>query len=94
MSGRKMAGCCVHVACLIYYLSNAKYNTIKPPAEHLNSIFVDMSTSKAPNDPQYVRNHRKSKNIVEEQSILISSDARIFLMVSLPKSLPINSLIL
>lgn len=57
-----MAGCCVHVASLIYYLSYAKHIIdFKLPAEHLNSVFVNTTLSEVPNQPRYVRNKR-SKN--------------------------------
>jgi hypothetical protein len=70
-----MSGCCVHVACFIYYLSHAKFNSIKPPAEHLNSIFVQMSQKNPPNEPNYIRNSRRSKKAVTEPKNLISSDS-------------------
>jgi hypothetical protein len=79
MSGRKVAGCCVHVACLIYYLSHAKYNTIKEPAEHLNSIFVGMSQRNLPNEPKYIRKRRNSSFIETEQSNSISSDSDLYI---------------
>ena len=74
MSGRKIAGCCVHIACLIYFLSNARYQTIEPPAEHLNSIFVNMSNKSQSNNPQYIKNRRKLKKKIEIVSISSDSD--------------------
>jgi hypothetical protein len=59
MSGRKMAGCCVHVAAVIYYLSFAKYASIKSPGEHLNSIFVNIGEKEPSNSPSYVKNSRQ-----------------------------------
>jgi hypothetical protein len=74
MSGRKIAGCCVHIACLIYFLSYARYNTIKPPAEHLNSIFVNMRNESAANNPKYIRNKREQKKEIEPELISSESD--------------------
>jgi hypothetical protein len=39
-SGLKVIGSCVHIATLIFLLSNKKY-VIKKPGEYLNSIFID-----------------------------------------------------
>ena len=38
-NGKRLAGCCSHVACVIYYLSCARFKSeIKLPAEYLNKI--------------------------------------------------------
>ena len=58
MSGLKIAGCCVHVASVIYLFSIAKYKEIKLPGEYLNSIFVDMNKMEPANKPRYVRARR------------------------------------
>ena len=63
MSGRKIVGCCVHVATVIYYLSYAKYYDIKMPAEFLNAIFVDFDKMESSNNPRYVRAKRGTKEI-------------------------------
>ncbi len=54
-----MAGCCVHVAAVIYYLSFAKYASIKSPGEHLNWIFVNIGEKEPSNSPSYVKNSRQ-----------------------------------
>jgi len=74
MSGRKIAGCCVHIACLIYYLSNARYKKIEPRAEHLNTIFVDMKNKSEANNPKYIRNRRKQNKEIESDFISSDSD--------------------
>ena len=59
MSGLKVAGCCVHVATLIYYLSYGMHvDEIKLPGKHLNSIFVDFGEKDQSNKPRYVRGTR------------------------------------
>ncbi|CAF0962569.1 unnamed protein product [Brachionus calyciflorus] len=71
MSGRKVVGCCVHVASIIFFLSFAKYTEIKHPAEHLKKIFVNTNKKDLPNSPEIVRNKRKNvglKNFEEEDS--------------------------
>ena len=62
-SGLKVAGACVHVATLIYYLSNAKYSSYYSPAEHLNSIFVNIDNQDLPNRPNIIKNQRGKKRI-------------------------------
>jgi hypothetical protein len=52
-SGRRIVGCCSHVATVIYYLSWAKYHTLKFPAEHLNLMFIDKSKLESANQPKY-----------------------------------------
>ena len=60
-SGKKQAGCCMHVADYIHYLSFSRYNnSIKLPAEYLNSVLVDMEKQQSPRKPTYVRNKRLS----------------------------------
>lgn len=61
MSGRRVVGCCAHVATVIYYLSYAKYRTVKCPAQHLNSILVNLNSSEKANKPRYVKNKRTKK---------------------------------
>ena len=64
MSGRKLVGCCVHVATVIYYLSNAKYiRNNKLPAEYLNNVFIDMEKMESPNNPRYVQSIRYQKKV-------------------------------
>ena len=80
MSGQKIAGCCVHVATVIYYLSYAKYFINKVPADHLNSIFVDISKREQANSPRYVRYTRNetipssSESESDEESGLTDKD--------------------
>ena len=52
-SGKRIVGCCSHVAVVIYYLSFAKYNILKFPAEHLNDIFIDKKQLETSNQPRY-----------------------------------------
>ena len=62
MSGLKTAGCCVHVATLIYYLTYCIHTDfIKLPGKHLNSIFVDLGEFEQSNQPRYVRGTRGRK---------------------------------
>ena len=72
MSGRQVAGCCAHVAAVIYYLSYAKNKlqqdpaSIKCPAVYLCSLFTKTDH---PNKPRYVRNkRRKTINVNIESS--------------------------
>jgi hypothetical protein len=54
-------------------LSNARYKKIEPPAEHLNTIFVDMKNKSEANNPKYIRNSRKQNKKIEPD--LLSSDS-------------------
>lgn len=54
----KVAGCCVHVATLIYYLAYAKYYAIRIPADYLNAVFVNTDLKEEPNKPRIVRRKR------------------------------------
>ena len=82
MSGRKIVGCCVHVATLIYYLSNAKYiQNNKFPGEYLNSVFINMEKLEPANNPRYVqgiRSHtqKQSMQLQNTNSINNESDKR------------------
>ena len=59
-SGKKQAGCCMHVAAYIHYLSFARFNpNIKLPGEHLNSVLIDMEKNQSPKKPIYVKNNRR-----------------------------------
>ena len=62
-SGRRIAGCCAHVATVLYYLCYAKYTETIPPASQLNSIFVNISENQAANRPVIVRNKRRGKRV-------------------------------
>jgi hypothetical protein len=68
LSGQKVAGCCVHVATVIYYLSYARNHNYKIPAEYLNNIFVNTSKKEPANNPQYVRNKRQNNVISSSES--------------------------
>jgi hypothetical protein len=60
-SGKKQAGCCMHVAACIHYLSFARYSQImKMPGEYLNSVLVDMDNKQSPKKPNFVKNTRTS----------------------------------
>ncbi|CAF0938030.1 unnamed protein product [Brachionus calyciflorus] len=59
LSGKKVVGCCSHVAALIYYLGYAKYREMIFPADGLNKIFIDMENKESPNKPRYFRNKRR-----------------------------------
>ena len=67
-TGKRIIGCCVHVATLLYYLSNARFKPINIPAEHLNSIFVDLSKKEPANEPKYVRRRRNLKQNASSSS--------------------------
>ena len=58
LSGRKAVGACSHVAALILYLSNAKYNILRTPGEYLVDIFPDFQQMEESNMPKYVKNYR------------------------------------
>jgi hypothetical protein len=83
MSGSQFAGCCVHIATVIYYLSYAKSHILKDPkliklpASHFNKILVNTKSFEKPNAPRYVRNKRRSKEYIlkdiEYQSPSVSS---------------------
>ncbi len=65
MSGQRTNGCCVHVATVIYYLSNVVHvdrSLLKYPGNYLNRILVNMNNNYAANCPQYIRNNRKLKD--------------------------------
>ncbi len=71
LSGRQIAGCCVHVASVIYYLSikkeklKADPNFLKYPAKHLNEIFVDTKKLEEANNPKIVK-HKRRYQILKE----------------------------
>ena len=62
MSGRKIAGCCVHVASTIYYLSFARYHDLRLPALNMNLVLIDTNKKQKPNDPKLVRVKRSINN--------------------------------
>jgi hypothetical protein len=90
LSGQKVAGCCVHVATVIYYLSYARYNTNKIPAEYLNKIFVDISKKEPANIPRYVRNKRQTCMISSSESSSSSESESEGKTSSLDKSLTLS----
>ncbi len=80
MSGKRTNGCCVHVATVIYYLSNVVHvdqSQLKYPGSYLNKILVDINSNSAANNPHYVRNGRKLKDIISssESENDLSSDS-------------------
>ena len=72
MSGHQYAGCCVHVAAVIYYLSYVKEKIEKEPrsqkypATHLNSIIVKVDKDDKPNEPRYVKHKRRSSCFISK----------------------------
>ena len=49
MNGKRLAGCCSHVATVIYYLSYARFKSKnKYPGNYLNGIFKDKRKTKNP----------------------------------------------
>ena len=47
MNGKRLAGCCSQVACVIYYLAYARYKSnIKFSGEYLNRIFKNKYKNK------------------------------------------------
>ena len=57
-SGRKIAGVCVHIATILYYLCYGKYVDLKSPAEYLNLALIDTNKNYPANKPDFVRNKR------------------------------------
>ena len=74
-----MAGCCVHIATVVFYLSYAQHRiandprNIKLPAKHLDSIVVNTKTLEKPNAPRYVRNKRRNNLFIEKETEFASS---------------------
>jgi hypothetical protein len=65
-SGLKIAGTCVHVASLLYYLSYARHQflsngNINLKFLYLNKILVDMDNLEPSNNPKLVRSKRTRK---------------------------------
>lgn len=70
-SGRRVAGCCIHVATVTYFLGCIKKKERRFPAEHLNSVFINMVNNDIPNDPRLVkvkRRERQPSTTTEESS--------------------------
>ncbi len=66
MSGKRTNGCCVHVATVIYFLSNVVHkdkSLIRYPGNHLNNVLVDINSNTIANSPEYLRNRRRIKDI-------------------------------
>ena len=75
MSGRKVAGCCVHVASVIFYLSYARHYNLKLPALNKNLVLIDTTKKQRPNKLTLVRVKRsRNKNNVLNRSETSSSD--------------------
>lgn len=75
-SGLKVAGCCTHVATVIFYFSYARFYSFRLPGEHLNSIFINKQEKQAPNKPKYIRHKRSAdKKIETEHEIEINSSS-------------------
>ena len=64
----------MHIATVIFYLSNAKDKidqdpeNIKFPGEHLKSVFVNTNTLERSNAPRYVRNKRRSSDYFQKEA--------------------------
>ncbi len=59
-NGQRIAGACVHIASLIYYMGNLRNRVFKSPGIHLNSALIDIRTRQLPNRPNHVRNTRRN----------------------------------
>ena len=75
LSGRQIAGCCVHVATVIYLLGIMNENFKKDsnffinPAQHLNNIFINISRSDKSNEPKCIKQKRRFKTrIIDSDS--------------------------
>ena len=73
MSGRKVAGCCVHVASVIFYLSYARFNNINLPALNKHLVLIDTTKREKPNNPRLVKakrlvNRNNDQNLDESES--------------------------
>jgi hypothetical protein len=72
LSGLQVAGCCVHVASVIYYMSYIMRNELKSPnffkspSKHLNSILVNPKIREKSNQPRYVSHQRTNDPIISE----------------------------
>ena len=90
LSGLQVAGCCVHIASVIYYMSYIMRNELKSPnffkspSKHLNSILVNPKIREKSNQPRYASHKRTNDPIISENesssgetSDSISSDEEI-----------------
>lgn len=68
MSGRKVAGCCVHVASVIFYLSYSRHYNLKLPALNKHLVLIDTSKKQKPNNPTLVRVKRTKNNEITNNS--------------------------
>ena len=60
--GKRIAGTCVHVSTVLYYLGRLKDNPnglIFNRADYLNKIFINTKANQKPNEPAYVKNTRR-----------------------------------
>ena len=60
--GKRVAGTCVHVSTVLYYLGRLKDNPnglIFNRADYLNKIFINTKANQKPNEPAYVKNTRR-----------------------------------
>lgn len=57
----------MHIATLIFLLSNKKY-VIKKPGEYLNSIFIDTNEMESPNKLRNVRSKRHNASSSDSDS--------------------------
>ncbi len=73
-SGKRIAGACVHVATVIYYLAYLKGKSYRSPGMHLNSVFINTSINQPGNRPEYIKAKRHSKSSPESEESLSSSD--------------------
>lgn len=69
MSGRKVAGCCVHVASVIFYFSYARNQNLKLPALNKSLVLINTAKRQKPNNPTLVRVKRSKNNYNINNSI-------------------------
>ena len=55
--GLRIAGCCNHVAVVLYYLCYGKYSEITTPGEHLNNVYI--RRGQPANRPVHIRHRRR-----------------------------------
>lgn len=76
----------MHIATILYYLSNAIHKEIILPAEKLNQVLVNKEIKEAANNPRYVKLKRRRRcsssssaisfsSIEEDNNLIISSES-------------------
>ncbi|RNA19707.1 vacuolar sorting-associated 13c [Brachionus plicatilis] len=74
LSGQKTAGCCSHVASVIYFLSYLKFRLsgINLRGEYLNKIVIDLDNNQIPNRPINIRGKRNRKESSSDSELTSS----------------------